>query len=170
MNWLFLPSKSIVHQQTIHCPYCTETDLQKDGKCTNGAQRYFCKLCRKHFRLDYCYNACRQGIKEKIIEMTLNCSGVRDIGRVFSISKDTVASVLKKTSKTNPYFLTGEESERLDRLEVDIRFEGEMDEFRSFVQNTPRFASASSVMLKCLRYETHTRKAPNIAPAICATM
>ena len=38
----------------------------------------------------------RVGNKAKIIEMTLNSSGVRDIGRVLRISKDTVTSELKK--------------------------------------------------------------------------
>jgi transposase-like protein len=42
------------------------------------------------------YNACKKEVKAKIIEMTLNSSGVRDIGRVFLISKDTVTSGLKK--------------------------------------------------------------------------
>jgi transposase-like protein len=59
-------------------------------------------LCKRHFRLDYRYNAYRQGVKEKVIEMTLNSSGVRDIGRVLSISKDTVCSVLKKNAKNEP--------------------------------------------------------------------
>ena len=67
--------------------------------------------------------------------MTLNSSGVRDTGRVLSISKDTVTAVLKKTLKTNPYFLTKEAKNRLDDLEVEMRFEGKMDEFRSFVQS-----------------------------------
>ena len=95
------PKVNMVHQQAIECPHCTGRDLRKNGKCTNGTQRYFCKSSHKQFRLDYRYNACKQGIKEKIIELTLNSSGVRDIGRVLSISKDTVTSVLKKTLKTN---------------------------------------------------------------------
>ncbi|MDR1338666.1 MAG: hypothetical protein LBK58_01180 [Prevotellaceae bacterium] len=95
----------MVHQQLIQCPHCTGTYLQKNGKCTNGTQRYYSKLCRKQFRLEYRYNACKQGIKEKIIELTLNSSGVRDIGRVLSISKDTVSSVLKKKrQKPTPVF------------------------------------------------------------------
>jgi transposase-like protein len=94
----------MVHQQTIQCRYCSGTDLQKNGKCTNGFQRYFCKLCQKQFRLDYRYNAYKQGVKEKIIELTLNSSGVRDIGGVLSISKDTVTSVFKKNAQNKPLF------------------------------------------------------------------
>ena len=66
--------------------------------------------------------------------MTLNISGVRDIVRVLSISKDTVTAVIKKTLKTNPYFHTGGETDKMDHLEVEIRFSAGPDEFWSFVQ------------------------------------
>jgi transposase-like protein len=92
----------MVHHQIIPCPYCSATDLHKNGKSPNGTQRWYCKCCKKYFRLDYRYNACKHGVKEKIISLTLNSSGVRDIGRVLSISKDTVTSVLKKNSKSQP--------------------------------------------------------------------
>jgi len=60
----------------------------------------FANCAKKQFRLDYRYNAYKPGIKEKIIEMTLNSRGVRDISSVLSISKDTVTSVLKKRCKS----------------------------------------------------------------------
>ena len=95
----------MIHHQEIQCPHCGGRDLRKNGKCTNGAQRYYCKLCKKQFRLDYRYNAYKKGVKEKITEMTLNGSGVRDIGLVLSISKDTVCAELKKNAKCEPLFL-----------------------------------------------------------------
>jgi len=76
--------------------------LVKNGKSANGTQRWRCNNCKKGFRFDYRYNACKAGIKEKIIEMTMNSSGVRDIGRVLGISKDTVCSVLKKNASNEP--------------------------------------------------------------------
>lgn len=94
----------MIHHQEIQCPYCKGNDLQKNGKSVSGAQRWFCKGCKKYFQLDYRYNAYKPGIKEKIIEMTLNSSGVRDIGRVLLISKDTVTAVLKKNAKNEPSF------------------------------------------------------------------
>jgi transposase-like protein len=103
---IFVPQKqvSMEHYQTIRCPHCSEADLQKNGKCSNGVQRWYCKGCKKFFRLDYSYNAYKPGMKEKIIDMTLNSSGVRDIGRVLRISKDTVCAVLKKNSQYEPLF------------------------------------------------------------------
>jgi transposase-like protein len=59
----------------------------------NGKQKWQYNSCKKHFRPEYRYRAWQDGIKEKIIEMTLNSSGVRDTGRVLKISKDTVCSV-----------------------------------------------------------------------------
>ena len=94
----------MVHYQIIYCPHCEGTDLQKNGHSPEGTQRWFCKGCKKYFRLDYRYNACKKGVKEKIFEMTLNSSGVRDIGRVLSISKNTVTSALKKNFKNEPLF------------------------------------------------------------------
>jgi transposase-like protein len=94
----------MVHYQTIHCFNCQGTDLQKNGKCPCGTQRWYCKGCKKYFRLDYHYNACKPGVKEKIIDMTLNGSGVRDIGRVLGVSKNTVCSDLKKNFTNEPLF------------------------------------------------------------------
>ena len=98
----------MLHPTAINRPYCTKNDLAKNGKTSKGVQRWRCNKCKKYFQLAYTYIARRQGIKEKIIEHTLNSSRVRDTGRVLGISKDTVTSVLKKTQKANPYFLTTE--------------------------------------------------------------
>jgi transposase-like protein len=73
------------HTQYIHCPHCSRTDLQKNGHSENGTQRWLCIDCRKSFQLSYRYNARKHGVKEQIIPLTLNSSGVRDIGRVLKI-------------------------------------------------------------------------------------
>jgi transposase-like protein len=86
----------MIHQIELQCPQCLSNNLVKNGKASNGTQRWRCNNCKKNFRFDYRYNACKPGVHEAIIEMTLNGSGVRDIGRVLKISKDTVCFVLKK--------------------------------------------------------------------------
>ena len=40
---------------------------------------------------------------------------------------------LKKTLKTNPFFLTNGENNKMQALEVEIHFGGAIDEFWSFV-------------------------------------
>ena len=125
----------MIHTTVIKCPHCGSNNLVKQGRTVNGTQKWQCNSCKKHFLLEYRYRAWQAGTKEKIIEMTLNGSGVRDTGRVLKISKDTVCSVLKKTVRVNPYFLTPSGLDDFTEMEVEIRFSAEMDEFWSFVQN-----------------------------------
>ena len=122
----------MVHTESIRCPQCGGDNLQKNGKSINNIQRWHCKECNKFFQREYRYNAYNHGVKERIIEMVLNGSGIRDMGRVLKINKNTVLAVIKKTLKVNPYFLTVVESQTLRKLDVDIKFSGEMDEFWSY--------------------------------------
>jgi len=46
--------------------------------------------------LAYRYKAYNPGIKEQIVEMAINGSGIRDTARVLKINKNTVISTLKK--------------------------------------------------------------------------
>ena len=122
------------HHQEIVCPHCSSSDLQKNGHSENGTQRWRCLYCRKSFQLIYRYNARKPGVKEQIIVQTLNSSGVRDISRNLGINKNTVVSELKKTPHVNPYVLDMIEHGQLKKLEVDIYYTSEMDEFWSFVE------------------------------------
>ena len=90
------------HSQAIQCPYCLRSDLRKNGHSENGTQRWRCNDCCKSFQLTYRYNARKHGIKEQITLLTLNNSGVRDIGRILGINKNTVVSELKKNAKREP--------------------------------------------------------------------
>ena len=84
----------------VKCPYCGSEEISLYGKNnTTGRQRYLCrnKACsHKTFQLEYKNNACRPGMEEKIVEMTMNGGGTRDTGRVLKISPNTVTKVLKK--------------------------------------------------------------------------
>jgi len=90
------------HSQEIQCPHCSGSSLQKNGHSENGTQRWRCNECRKSFQLTYRYNARKPGVKEQITVLTLNSSGVRDIGRILGINKNTVVSELKKNAKCEP--------------------------------------------------------------------
>ena len=87
------------HYKSIKCIHCSGSNLVKNGHSENKTQRWHCNDCNKNFQLDYRYNARIPGIKEKIYELTLNSSGVRDIGRILKISKNTVITELKKNTK-----------------------------------------------------------------------
>lgn len=84
----------------VACPHCSDTKLVvKFGSTSKGKQRYCCqnKECSKStFILEHERKGFLPAIKKKIIEMTLNGSGVRDIARVLGISTDTVTKEIKK--------------------------------------------------------------------------
>ena len=74
------------HHQEIQCPHCSSSDLQKNGHSENSTQRWRCTHCGKSFQLAYRYHARKPGVKEQITVLTLNGSGVRDIGRNLGIN------------------------------------------------------------------------------------
>ena len=87
----------------VKCPYCGSEAVSLYGKSRSVKQRYLCrnKVCsRKTFQMEYKNNACRPGMKEKIVEIAMNGGGTRDTGRVLKISPNTVTAVLKKRRNT----------------------------------------------------------------------
>ena len=83
----------------VHCIHCHSSEVVKHGKSAEGKQRYRCQNddCPfTTFILDYSYPGRLKEVKQQIVEMTLNGSGVRDIARVLHISTDTVINELKK--------------------------------------------------------------------------
>jgi len=86
----------------VVCPYCQSDQVVKRGKTDTGKQRYRCQnlQCAHHsFLLDPAYKGRLPEIKQQVIEMSLNGSGVRDIARVLQISTATVILELKKKSR-----------------------------------------------------------------------
>jgi transposase-like protein len=83
----------------VLCPHCQSDNVVKRGKSDTGKQRYLCKndSCpHGSFRLAYAYKGRWPEIKQKIVEMALNGSGIRDTARVLEISPTTVIKELKK--------------------------------------------------------------------------
>lgn len=79
----------------VKCPECKSECIYRHGKARSGIQRYRCRDCKNCFQLDYVYEANKPGVTEKIIDMAMNGSGVRDTGRVLGISITTVIAYLK---------------------------------------------------------------------------
>jgi len=83
----------------VRCPHCQSDQIVKRGKTARGTQRYLCQntLCvRGSFLLDYCNRGCLPEVKQTIIDMSLNASGVRDTARSLHICPNTVLRELKK--------------------------------------------------------------------------
>jgi transposase-like protein len=89
--------------QVLHCPSCQGTDIVRHGKTPQGKQRYRCRQCldRGHtFLLDYSYPGQSSSIKEQMVDMAMNASGIRDTARVLHVSPTTVIKELKKRHLT----------------------------------------------------------------------
>ena len=85
--------------QILDCPNCHGTDIVKHGKSPEGKQRYKCRenVCNdRTFILDYAYPGQSRQVKQQIVDMALNGSGVRDTARVLHVSPSTVIRELKK--------------------------------------------------------------------------
>ena len=91
--------------QVVHCPYCQETDIVRHGTTPEGKQRYRCRTCRggrgQTFLLAYAYAGQSPAVKQQIVEMALNASGIRDTARVLHVSPTTVLKELKKRRLTS---------------------------------------------------------------------
>jgi insertion element IS1 protein InsB len=124
---------------SVRCPHCHSEQVVKRGKTHRGTQRYLCQntACTKgSFLLDNRNRGCVPEVRQTIIDMSLNASGVRDTARVLHISTDTVLNELRKKEaaleSVNTALLR---SINTDEMAVDIAQAGEaeMDEMWSFV-------------------------------------
>jgi transposase-like protein len=83
----------------LHCPHCQGTDIIRHGKTRQGKQRYCCQetVCDgRTFLLEYSYAGHSAAIKQQIVDMAMNASGIRDTARVLHVSPTTVIKELKK--------------------------------------------------------------------------
>lgn len=96
--------------QVIHCPTCHDTGLVKFGKTRQGKQRFLCRgsMCDgRTFILEHSYPGRSRQVKQQIVDMALNGSGIRDTARVLHVSTSTVIKELKKRQSTSASELSG---------------------------------------------------------------
>ena len=123
----------------VQCPHCHSEQIVKRGKTRRGIQRYLCQntaCTRESFLLDYSNRACVPEVKQHIIDMRLNASGIRDTARVLQISPTTVLSELRKKEAVlepvNTALLRTLEPNEV-AVEVTRASDAEMEEMWSFV-------------------------------------
>ena len=123
----------------VQCPDCHRAEVVQYGKQANGTQRYRCDnpdCPRVIFLLQYHDKGRLPAVKQQIIDMTLNGSGVRDIVRVLRVSSATVIDVLKKKEPTikqvNERLLKSVDPRQVDIILRQVEA-AEMDEMWSFV-------------------------------------
>jgi len=83
----------------VCCPHCGSDQVVKRGTTAAGKQRYLCQnesCSHQTFIREYRYRAYLPEVRQQMIDMAVNGSGIRDTGRVLGVGKDTVVRVLKK--------------------------------------------------------------------------
>ncbi len=83
----------------VQCPECGGEEVVKYGRQPNGEQRFRCNNLdceRRIFLLQYHNLGWVPEVKQQMVEMALNGSGIRDTARVRGVSPTTVMSTLKK--------------------------------------------------------------------------
>ena len=92
-------------EAAVRCPHCQSDAVVKYGKASNGKARFRCQQsdrCGRTFLQSYAYPGCLPTVKQQIVEMTLNGSGIRDIARVLHVGSNTVLRELKKSRRAVP--------------------------------------------------------------------
>jgi transposase-like protein len=87
----------------LHCPYCQGVDIVRHGTTPEGKQRYRCRASRcqgRTFLREYAYPGQSQHVKQQMVDMAINGSGIRDTARVLHVSPTTVIKELKKRNLT----------------------------------------------------------------------
>ena len=87
--------------EPVHCPNCGSINVVRQGKTAQSQQRYLCRnqeCCRRTLIQEYTNQGYLPRVKQQIIQMAVNGSGMRDTARVLKISRNTVTQELKKTS------------------------------------------------------------------------
>jgi transposase-like protein len=85
----------------VLCPDCGWDNIIKHGRLHTGKQRYLCQnagCLRRTFVLNTEQPGRKREVKQKIVEMALNGSGIRDTARVLHVSPVTVIRELKKVA------------------------------------------------------------------------
>ncbi len=99
-------SGGTVMTQVLHCPSCQGTDIVRHGTTPEGKQRSRRRECLlgrgRTFLLEYTYTGQSPEVKQQIIDMAMNASGIHDTARVLPISPTTVLKELKKRNLRSP--------------------------------------------------------------------
>ena len=95
---LFLLAHVMKYQVRMDCQYC-KGKCQKAGKQRNGAQKLYCKQCRKYQQAKYRKQAYGAEINRWIGDLLCEGVGVRGISRILQIATSTVMRRINKIAR-----------------------------------------------------------------------
>ena len=92
----------MIVETTVHtCNKCQSTHLIKNGKNACGNQQYHCKGCGAYGVLEP-HQDYTDEEKERILRAYHERGSMRGIERIFGVSRQRLASWIKKKSSTSP--------------------------------------------------------------------
>lgn len=74
------------------CPHCQTNTLIKAGLNRSGSQRYQCKVCKHYVTLEPKPNGYTDATRRQAVQLYLEGSGLRRIGRILDVAHQTVAN------------------------------------------------------------------------------
>jgi len=107
----------------MKCSRC-KTLAVKNGRQSNGKQRYRCKRCKVSFQSTYTYKAYKKGVDKSIYSLLTESVGVRAIGRLLKISKTTVICRIKRMASklSKPILDEKHQYYELDEMRVVVGY------------------------------------------------
>jgi len=109
----------------ITCPHCHRTDQQvKVGLNPSGSQRYLCKVCRRKYTPEPKEQGYPETMRKQVIQHYVDGMNIRRIGRVVSISRQTVSNWVNAYANRLP------DTPPLPSVTLEVN---EMDELFTFV-------------------------------------
>lgn len=87
-------------EAAVRCPHCQNEAVVKYGRASNGKEHFRGQQREEYgrtFLRTYAYPGRLPQVKQQIVEMTLNGSGIRDIARVLHVGSNTVIREFKKS-------------------------------------------------------------------------
>ena len=79
------------------CYHCGGSRIVKDGRTSNGKQRFRCRNCGRSLREARGLNGYSPERKEEILRAYHERTSLRGLQRIFGVSRQTVTSWLKKS-------------------------------------------------------------------------
>lgn len=81
---------------TVPCPHCGSDQVIRNGRASNGKQRYKCHACGRRSRENPAPNGYTEERRTEILKALHERSSLRGIARTFGVSRQTVTSWMKK--------------------------------------------------------------------------
>jgi transposase-like protein len=86
----------------MKCYHCDGERVCKNGRTSNGKQRYKCRDCGRNLRENLGTNRYSPERQEEILRAYHERTSLRGLTRIFGVSRQTVTAWLKKSESTSP--------------------------------------------------------------------